>query len=67
MLSEKEKVTLKFADKKKHSVRFDNKQSDVLKSFYLMNDAYRRLGRPTTIYIELSSVALVHQEEPDES
>ena len=67
MLSEKEKVTLKFADKKKHSVRFDNKKSDVLKSVYLMNEAYVRLGHPQAINIELSSVVLVHQEEPDES
>lgn len=54
-----EKVTLKFTEKKKHSVRFDNKDSDVLKSVYLMNDAFARLGEPRAISIEVSSIQLV--------
>lgn len=44
-----EKVILVFADKKKHSVRFDNKKSDVVKSIYLINAAFVRLEEPKKI------------------
>lgn len=53
-----EKVILKLLDKKKHSVRFDNKESDVVKSVYLMNEAFARLGEPQAINVIVSSVAL---------
>lgn len=59
-----EKVTLKLLDKKKHSVRFDDKESDVVRSLYLMNEAFERLGEPQAISIEISSVTLTHQTEP---
>lgn len=53
-----EKVTLKLLDKKKHSVRFENKKSDVVKSLYLMNEAFERLGEPQAISIKVSNTAL---------
>jgi len=62
---ESEKVTMKLNEKKKHSVRFDNKKSDVLRSVYLMNEAFERQREPKVIYIEVSSTPLVRQEEPD--
>lgn len=60
-----EKVMLKLLDKKKHSVRFDNKESDVVKSLYLMNDAFKRLKEPNVINVSIISSPLVHQTEPD--
>jgi len=55
---ESEKVTMKLDEKKKHSVRFNNVKSDVLRSVYLMNEAFERLEEPKVIYIEVSSISL---------
>lgn len=46
-----QKVILRFSERKKHSVRFDNKDSKVLKSVYLMNAAFKELGEPKAITI----------------
>ncbi len=60
MEKETEKVILKLEDRKKHSVRYDRKNSDVLKSVYLMNEAFKRLGEPKAISIVVTPADAGH-------
>ena len=50
---EDEKVILELGSKKKHSVRFNNPNSDVLKSVYLINEAFERMDEPQGIVITI--------------
>lgn len=39
----------------KHSVRYDNKDSDVVKAIYIMNEGISQLNQPNNIKIAIES------------
>ncbi len=40
----------------KNSVRFDNKNSDILRSIYIMNDGMLQLKNPKKVRVTITSI-----------